>query len=135
MRTAFAIGWLLLSVSQVDAAAHPPAAMGGELISPLANIGAVGAISIALVLLVTKVIPARDARHAETVEAIEARHAKTIEDIGVRHTNTVEGICNRFAAMMDNSTEQQSKSAEVIRNLTAQCAARGVRQSHEQAPP
>ncbi len=114
MKTAIAIGWLLCVVSQLSAAANPAPAAGIPL-SPWAEIGAVSAVCIALVLLVTKVIPAGSARHAKTIEGIEARHAKT-----------VEGVCDRFAETVDKATQQQAESAKVIRDLAVQCQARGT---------
>lgn len=110
MKTSFAIGWLLLVVSQVDAAANPAPAAGG--LAPFAYTGAVGAVCLALVLLVTKVMPARDARHAKTIESIEARHSETVKE-----------VCDRFAEAVDKATAQQADTAEVVRKASEQQAA------------
>ncbi len=114
MKTTLAIGWLLYAAAQVNTATAATPTAGG-LIEPMAKIGTAGAVCLALVLLVSKVMPARDAQHAKTIEDIETRHAKT-----------VEGICGRFAETVDKATAQQADSAKVVRDLAVQCQARGT---------
>ncbi len=122
MKTTLAIGWLLYATAQVSTTANTAATAG--LIEPIAKIGTAGAVCLALVLLVSKVMPARDAQHAKTIEAIEARHAETVEGICDRFAETVDKAAKQQADTAAAATKQQADTAEVVRNLAVQCQSR-----------
>ncbi len=122
MKTAIAIGWLLYAAGQVNTATVGTA----DPIGLITKLGTGGAVCLALVLLVSRVMPARDAQHAKTIEAIEARHAETVDGICKRFAETVDRAAAQHAETAAAATKQQADTAEVVRTLAVQCQARGT---------